>query len=863
MSGKACVVARCANAEDTGFWSQIVRLKPGMKKLRITASVRTEPESQGNISISAYEFKTKKWLAADYKLIEVKGAAEWKKGTAEFDVPEGTGSVRVALWCNLGKGGHGRVWFDDIVLIPLGYERAPVPNNLALNAGFERVQEGRDGLPQDWSFTKSKGEAAPLMACPQPHGGKASPGIEVGPGGTGLLCEWAPMARGWETYRLSAWIRTEGEVRALGSLSVYDLEKKKWLAAGYELFNGKATGGWQKVVGYYEAPPVDGVLKVALWARSEAEGTGRVWFDDVELMPVDEVPPMLYLPKHPEPAATAEDRSRGFTVFNRNYLDLMPPAYRPSQDEIQRPLTFAAAAGEHEPISVGIYALDDLVELKAELAELRSDKGNRIAGENIDVRAVRYLVKRSHYAMSDRLLVPTYLEHPGVVKAPKGQVRQFWFTVHVPADASPGEYRGTIRLVRAKGRGEARLPVTLRVHPFRLDSPKGMAFGMYDSLQRTMPGENFMAQKYRDMRAHGMTTVGFYGALGASVDVVDGQVQVRFAGRPGLEIALDAYSDAGFTEPVVWLMGSDVRRFAVSRGLAESKAYGDAYKAVIQATLAEGKRRGWPEIIYQPADEVFSHKDRFDACFRDLQLLKEIPVRTEMDGTNVNPKLAEQTYPFTDCLVHCYGPMLYNKRVYPRKEWLRTVEKFHADGKRIWFYNTDTTGYHVETMRFAAGLYMLWSNADGLLSWAYSSADEEPYDDYSGPRGDTVFFYPPWGGRKGGPALGWEGLREGVDDYRYARTLLNRIEAAERGKDTGRQTVAKKARRDLAQWLDKLDLSRLRTNRSMQGNWTNQTTSNDGRAAVSGSFTVGVGLSFNDYGRFRAMCARYIIELTD
>jgi hypothetical protein len=97
----------------------------------------------------------------------------------------------------------------------------------------------------------------------------------------------------------------------------------------------------------------------------------------------------------------------------------------------------------------------------------------------------------------------------------------------------------------------------------------------------------------------------------------------------------------------------------------------------------------------------------------------------------------------------------------------------------------------------------------------------------------------------------------------YARTLLNRIEAAERGKDTGRQTVAKKARRDLAQWLDKLDLSRLRTNRSMQGNWTNQTTSNDGRAAVSGSFTVGVGLSFNDYGRFRAMCARYIIELTD
>ena len=850
-AGDGCVFAQTPGPADVGYWSQIVGLKPGMKRFELTASARSDASAQANVSFSAYAHGTRKWLAANYTLIVVKDSPDWQTRTAEFEVPDGTGSVRIALWCNYNRRSGGRVWFDQVTLRPMGYERAPAPGNLAPNADFESVAApGR--LPKAWVFTKSAGTAKPLANCDDPHAGHVSPGIEVGPGGVGILWAWAPMPQGWEVFQLGARVRTDGDVRALGSITVYAADKKKWLAAGYELFDIRHSPRWSRAVGCYQAPAVEGVLKIALWAKAGPKG-GSAWFDDVELLPIESVPAKLYVPANPPPQPTGEDRARGFMVFSRNYLDLMPPSYRPSTAEVQKPLAIAAARGEHEPISVGVYALEDIGALHIEPPEFRSDDGAVIPSANCDVRVVRYLVKRSHYGLNDRVLVPTYLERSDTLRVAKEQVGQVWGTVRVPADAAAGEYRGTLTLSRGNAKGQAQVVVLLRVHSFALDAPKGMAFGMYDALQRTVPGPEFMAEKYRDMRSHGMTTVGFCGNLGATLRAADGGVAVEFDGRPALATAMDAYVRAEFPEPIVWLMGSDVRRFCTSLGPLESDAFGNAYKGVIKAVLAEGKRRGWPEIIFQPEDEVFAHSTRFELASRELKLLKEIPdLRTEMDGTNVRPELSDQTYPLTDVLVHCYGPLLYGERVYPRGEWLGMVAKYHADGKRIWFYNVDTTGYHVETMRFAAGLYMLWSNADGLLSWAYSWGDAKPYDDYSGKSGDTIFFYPPRGKRKGGPALGWEGLREGIDDYRYVRTLMNLIEKAGPGR------VAQQAKQELESWLARLDLSRLRTNRSMQGNWTVQAAGPEGQPAVGGSFKIDVGISFEDYDRFRSMCARHI-----
>jgi len=65
----------------------------------------------------------------------------------------------------------------------------------------------------------------------------------------------------------------------------------------------------------------------------------------------------------------------------------------------------------------------------------------------------------------------------------------------------------------------------------------------------------------------------------------------------------------------------------------------------------------------------------------------------------------------------------------------------------------------------------------------------------------------------------------------------------------------------LQRWQDRVDISRLRTNRSMQGNWSEASVAEDGLQAVSGSFGLDVGISFEDYDRFRREVAAEIIAL--
>ena len=65
----------------------------------------------------------------------------------------------------------------------------------------------------------------------------------------------------------------------------------------------------------------------------------------------------------------------------------------------------------------------------------------------------------------------------------------------------------------------------------------------------------------------------------------------------------------------------------------------------------------------------------------------------------------------------------------------------------------------------------------------------------------------------------------------------------------------------LRRWLDRVDISRLRTNQSMQGNWSGHSVDEDGLQALSGSFGLDVGIGFDDYDRFRREVAEQIIAL--
>ena len=118
------------------------------------------------------------------------------------------------------------------------------------------------------------------------------------------------------------------------------------------------------------------------------------------------------------------------------------------------------------------------------------------------------------YAEGD-MLVPVIIEETNSTRVPADTTRQFWVTVNVPDDAEPGLYTGAVT-VRPE-RGESRsIDLQLDVLPITLLEPDHVYFGMY---ARFRPDLAFTDAAYRDMREHGMTTIGLCSRFGGRMDM--------------------------------------------------------------------------------------------------------------------------------------------------------------------------------------------------------------------------------------------------------------------------------------------------------------------------------------------------------
>ena len=359
-----------------------------------------------------------------------------------------------------------------------------------------------------------------------------------------------------------------------------------------------------------------------------------------------------------------------------------------------------------------------------------------------------------------------------------------------------------------------------------------------------------------------MTSVGLCCDLGAKLEFDGDRVQVVFDGTGDLERTVNEYCTAGFTMPVDWLMGADVLRWCKKLAGSDEAKFEAYYRQVIEAIVTHGKQSQWPEIIFQPLDEPFEHAVHMDDTERCLRILKSIPgVRTEEDGSNGRPENLERVYALCDVLVYHDGPVL-RRGVYDAAGWKAFRERTRQDGKEIWFYNIDLTGWHPEVLRFGYGFGLYQAGGTGMLEWSYQTAlkPENPqlvYDKFN----TIIYQYPPADAETGGPALAWEAAREGVDDYRYLFTLEQLVmEISARG---GQQAARAKAIwSEVQKKLSTIDF-RGSTGSAAQGEWTGRKEiAPEGGKVVSGDHKMANGLRFDDYNALRRQIAEAIVELT-
>jgi hypothetical protein len=560
-----------------------------------------------------------------------------------------------------------------------------------------------------------------------------------------------------------------------------------------------------------------------------------------------EFKPRRYLETTPEIVPTADEQARGFALFHRHWMDLVFPTSIPTDDQREVNLRTFATPGEHEPLTVSLRALRDLTDARVTVSDLRGEDGAIIPASEITIYPIRCLNKRetypSEYYIED---MPVVLERRESVNVAAGVSQRFWLSIHVPEDAQPGSYAGTVT-VSADG-DSVELPLTVEALPFKLDDPEGIFWGEYYSGPKLVIEDptyrEAMRAELADMRAHGMTSVGLcFGPTLECFEVTDDGVKVNY-GDERYVWFMDAYVELGFPAPVIQLSDSPQSAFGSQYPL-QSEEFAQAYKSAWAAMQAEAARRGWPEVIVQPVDEP-GWKDQAakDRTVRLLELLKQVPgLRTEQDG------------PGDDFFHDAAGPHAdvwnYNGGVAAPERVAQAI----ADGHIVTCYNNDVECYRPGLQRYAAGVFLLASGTHGIYNWSYGGWKGNPYDDQDAKYGDLIHVYPATERDAGGPATGWEGFREGADDYKYC-DLLRRTIA--RARAAGKNAEADTAQDVFDDMIASIEYSpRLR----YSAKFDQVTTDADGVSRIGGRMQVRNGWEFARYDEARRQVADQILAL--
>ena len=522
--------------------------------------------------------------------------------------------------------------------------------------------------------------------------------------------------------------------------------------------------------------------------------------------------------------------------------------------------------GESEPTTVSVYALRNLNGVTVKASPLRnSTSTNRrpviMSVSAWKLRSVENLDKRKNYASKIYYAgMPTYLEPLRAgIPIPQGETRSFWLDLRPPVGTAPGLYRGSVAIT-ADGVTQ-NVPVTVNVLPFQLKENPRVHHGLfyttpkYDAMTRTEIMEDMA-----NMAEFGMNTVGMTIWPERSDWIISG-TDITIRTDTFTTLVFDCYRDFGFPQPIYNLMDQG-RMVLYYTGVYP---YGDPRhdQLYLNANLAFkqiGADRDWPEMVVQPMDEVsWAGAWAEEMNLHYMQLLESIGIKSGVDGEG------------NDYLFHQAGPLADVWVVQSAWSDLNEMKAGVAAGKVVTIYNFEEEGWGSETQRWARGLYNWCHGLGGDFTWCYQGVTGSSYDIFDSEYGDTIMYYPPEGGRLGGPSVGMAGGREGIDDRKYMDLLEETIAA---GKLYGGQaaqiaTQAESWLADVRVWIGtnvnatshiaSWEYSYTRAQAEALGIVPPGSTAS---AYIAGKYKMAISPSWTDFDDVRWNAATYICRIT-
>ncbi len=364
-----------------------------------------------------------------------------------------------------------------------------------------------------------------------------------------------------------------------------------------------------------------------------------------------------------------------------------------------------------------------------------------------------------------------------------GQTRVLWAEVHVPADAAPGTYQGSVT-VSAGGAALAVVPVTLTVYDFALPSTSSLKshFAVYYGdlpAQHGATGDALSALRARYAQLgldHRISMGGvddgngdlnhfaqFYGAL------VDGTAPTQLAGAKLTSVqfmgsrSTSAYAswasffkargwfdrlfDYTCDEPPATCAWSDIP----ARN-ALMKAADPAFRSLVTTTVQEATSNGVLSSIDILTPVVNQMDDKPGDTYAGLQQAKYDAFLAS------GPQ--KELWMYQSCMSHgCNG----------------TSDYFNG-----WpSYMIDTAAVRSRAMEWLSFVWGVTGELYWETTWAYATGTSDPWHDQwrFGGNGDGNLLYPGTPARIGGTthipvaSIRLKMLREGMEDFEYLKLL--------------------------------------------------------------------------------------------
>ncbi len=387
-----------------------------------------------------------------------------------------------------------------------------------------------------------------------------------------------------------------------------------------------------------------------------------------------------------------------------------------------------------------------------------------------------------------------------------GDLSQFWITAHVPADATPGDYTGSLALT-LDGKPAGALPVTLHVYPFKLPraAPRynidqhffGTWYNHIGLSTKLEPGHygggNSLSNacrrllgEYRNLAAHNQFNI--FGVAYGNVDQAD---------LHDLQIGL--MKEAGLDTDVLKgdLPGMD-GEWCASMG-RNKELYNNDISVEANPALFAQRMAAYTNLVRT-----------------SLGMLRERLGHTHVYCYGIDeagPNTVRREMPFFATLQHFGGKAYISMAV---SEWCgfmadydnipahigRTAShNWHEAGCQVGTYAAPFTGpENPELWRRSMGIRIYMSNFDGISNYCWYEAFNV-WNNFvnSGRYGNFCIVYPTSDGVV--DTVGWEAQREGVDDMRYL-TLLRRLARAAMRSD--KRDLQRLGRRSYA-WAELID----------------------------------------------------------